>query len=101
MRSRVLAIYSQKFPNGTFEEVSSVVNEFAKLAEDCCQNEADPDCFDKEPHLPDLAKVTFRISRLTGRAMSWRAVLVSCFSLLLADYPEFVKELIVVIDHPR
>uniref|UniRef100_A0A4W4E322 GC vitamin D binding protein n=1 Tax=Electrophorus electricus TaxID=8005 RepID=A0A4W4E322_ELEEL len=44
----VLAIYSQKFPNGTFEEVSSVVNEFAKLAEDCCQNEADPDCFDKE-----------------------------------------------------
>ncbi|KAM9446707.1 vitamin D-binding protein [Clarias gariepinus] len=43
----VRAIYSQKFPNGTFEEVNCVADEMAKLAEQCCQDDASLDCYDK------------------------------------------------------
>ncbi|KAF4074367.1 hypothetical protein AMELA_G00238640 [Ameiurus melas] len=43
----VTAIYSQKFPNGTFEEVHCVADEMAKLAEHCCQDDASLDCYDK------------------------------------------------------
>uniref|UniRef100_A0A8B9KPM4 Vitamin D-binding protein n=1 Tax=Astyanax mexicanus TaxID=7994 RepID=A0A8B9KPM4_ASTMX len=43
----VIALYSQKFPNGTLEEVSSVADEMTKLAEECCQDNASPDCYDK------------------------------------------------------
>ncbi|KAL7839606.1 hypothetical protein SRHO_G00262640 [Serrasalmus rhombeus] len=41
------AIYSQKFPNGTLEEVRCVADEMLKLAEECCQDDASPDCYDK------------------------------------------------------
>lgn len=44
---RVIALYSQKFPNGTFEEVNNKADEMAKLAEHCCQYDASPDCYDK------------------------------------------------------
>uniref|UniRef100_A0A8B9RG97 Vitamin D-binding protein n=1 Tax=Astyanax mexicanus TaxID=7994 RepID=A0A8B9RG97_ASTMX len=43
----IIALYSQKFPNGTLEEVSSVADEMTKLAEECCQDNASPDCYDK------------------------------------------------------
>ncbi|MCI4392723.1 hypothetical protein PGIGA_G00149150 [Pangasianodon gigas] len=43
----VTALYSQKFPNGTFEEVNCVADEMAKLAEQCCQDDASLDCYDK------------------------------------------------------
>ncbi|XP_077087676.1 vitamin D-binding protein isoform X2 [Siphateles boraxobius] len=39
-------LYSQKFPNGTFEEVNCVADEMTKLAEKCCKD-ASPDCYDK------------------------------------------------------
>lgn len=41
------AVYSQKFPNGTFEEVNCVADEMGKLAERCCQDDASVDCYDK------------------------------------------------------
>uniref|UniRef100_A0A673NMK5 Vitamin D-binding protein n=1 Tax=Sinocyclocheilus rhinocerous TaxID=307959 RepID=A0A673NMK5_9TELE len=37
----------QKFPNGTFQEVSCVADEMTKLAEKCCKDDASPDCYDK------------------------------------------------------
>ncbi|XP_056089316.1 vitamin D-binding protein [Rhinichthys klamathensis goyatoka] len=40
-------LYSQKFPNGTFEEVNCVADEMTKLAEKCCKDDASPDCYDK------------------------------------------------------
>ncbi|TRY89721.1 hypothetical protein DNTS_009299 [Danionella cerebrum] len=43
----VTVLYSQKFPNGTFEEVSCVVDEMTKLAEKCCKDDASADCYDK------------------------------------------------------
>ncbi|XP_060738710.1 vitamin D-binding protein [Tachysurus vachellii] len=43
----VTAVYSQKFPNGTFEEVNCVADEMGKLAERCCQDDASLDCYDK------------------------------------------------------
>ncbi|XP_030628589.1 vitamin D-binding protein [Chanos chanos] len=46
-REVVIAVYSQKFPNGTFEEVTCVAEEMAKLAEKCCLDDANPDCYDK------------------------------------------------------
>ncbi|KAG7481351.1 hypothetical protein MATL_G00065730 [Megalops atlanticus] len=39
-------LYSQKFPNGTFEEVRCVADEMLKLAEKCCSEGATPDCYD-------------------------------------------------------
>ncbi|XP_076854602.1 vitamin D-binding protein [Brachyhypopomus gauderio] len=42
-----MTAYTQKFPNGTFEEVSSVVNDITELAEECCRNDTDPTCFSK------------------------------------------------------
>ncbi|KAG7318316.1 hypothetical protein KOW79_018071 [Hemibagrus wyckioides] len=46
-RTIVTAVYSQKFPNGTFEEVNCVADEMGKLAERCCQDDASLDCYDK------------------------------------------------------
>ncbi|KAG1937172.1 alpha-fetoprotein related protein [Pimephales promelas] len=42
-----IVLYSQKFPNGTFEEVNCVADEMTKLAEKCCKDDASPDCYDK------------------------------------------------------
>ncbi|KAI2664457.1 Vitamin D-binding protein [Labeo rohita] len=43
----VTVLYSQKFPNGTFQEVNCVADEMTKLAEKCCKDDASPDCYDK------------------------------------------------------
>ncbi|KAI1900372.1 hypothetical protein AGOR_G00049280 [Albula goreensis] len=40
-------LYSQKFPNGTFEEVRCVADEMTKLAGRCCGEDASSDCYDK------------------------------------------------------
>ncbi|KTG46028.1 hypothetical protein cypCar_00002422 [Cyprinus carpio] len=44
---RVTVLYRQKFPNGTFQEVSCVADEMIKLAEKCCKDDASPGCYDK------------------------------------------------------
>uniref|UniRef100_A0A8C2D2H5 Vitamin D-binding protein n=1 Tax=Cyprinus carpio TaxID=7962 RepID=A0A8C2D2H5_CYPCA len=46
-KEMVTVLYSQKFPNGTFQEVSCVADEMTKLAEKCCKDDASPDCYDK------------------------------------------------------
>ncbi|XP_067294368.1 vitamin D-binding protein [Pseudorasbora parva] len=46
-KEMVTVLYSQKFPNGTFEEVNCVADEMTKLAEKCCKDDASPDCYDK------------------------------------------------------
>ncbi|XP_059403729.1 vitamin D-binding protein-like isoform X1 [Carassius carassius] len=46
-KEMVTVLYSQKFPNGTFQEVSCVADEMSKLAEKCCKDDASPDCYDK------------------------------------------------------
>ncbi|KAK9974426.1 hypothetical protein ABG768_022526 [Culter alburnus] len=46
-KEMVTVLYSQKFPNGTFEEVKCVADEMTKLAEKCCKDDASPDCYDK------------------------------------------------------
>uniref|UniRef100_A0A672NFX7 Vitamin D-binding protein n=1 Tax=Sinocyclocheilus grahami TaxID=75366 RepID=A0A672NFX7_SINGR len=43
----VTVLYSQRFPNGTFQEVNCVADEMTKLAEKCCKDDASPDCYDK------------------------------------------------------
>ncbi|KAF4112996.1 vitamin D-binding protein [Onychostoma macrolepis] len=46
-KEMVTVLYSQKFPNGTFQEVSCVADEMSKLAVKCCKDDASPDCYDK------------------------------------------------------
>ncbi|XP_073696904.1 vitamin D-binding protein [Garra rufa] len=46
-KEMVTVLYSQKFPNGTFQEVNCVADEMTKLAEKCCKDDASPDCYDK------------------------------------------------------
>ncbi|KAB1282520.1 Vitamin D-binding protein [Camelus dromedarius] len=41
-----MVLYSRKFPSGTFEQISHLVNEVVSLTEACCTEEADPDCYD-------------------------------------------------------
>ncbi|XP_012617216.3 vitamin D-binding protein [Microcebus murinus] len=41
-----LVLYSRKFPSGTFEQVSQLVEEVVSLTEACCAEGADPDCYD-------------------------------------------------------
>ncbi|XP_037685873.1 vitamin D-binding protein [Choloepus didactylus] len=42
-----MVLYSRKFPSGTFEQVSQLVNEVVSLTEACCAEGADPGCYDK------------------------------------------------------
>ncbi|KAI4871439.1 hypothetical protein NFI96_013065 [Prochilodus magdalenae] len=74
------AAYSQKFPNGTFEEVSCVADEMMKLAEKCCQDDANPDCYDKGTVVPAL----------------FRSLTRSC-RVILGSFLTFLK----IIDAPR
>uniref|UniRef100_A0A8C2AQ24 Vitamin D-binding protein n=1 Tax=Cyprinus carpio TaxID=7962 RepID=A0A8C2AQ24_CYPCA len=46
-KEMVTVLYRQKFPNGTFQEVSCVADEMIKLAEKCCKDDASPGCYDK------------------------------------------------------
>ncbi|XP_056314131.1 vitamin D-binding protein [Danio aesculapii] len=46
-KEMVTILYSQKFPNGTFEEVNCVADEMTTLAEKCCKDDVSPDCYDK------------------------------------------------------
>ncbi|XP_006876922.1 PREDICTED: vitamin D-binding protein-like, partial [Chrysochloris asiatica] len=45
-RSLSMVLYSRKFPSGTFEQVRKLVEEVVSLTEDCCAEEADPQCYD-------------------------------------------------------
>ncbi|KAL2092037.1 hypothetical protein ACEWY4_011835 [Coilia grayii] len=42
-----IAVYSQKFPNSTLEEVMCLAEEMLKLGEKCCAEGAAADCYDK------------------------------------------------------
>lgn len=52
-----MVLYSRKFPSGTFEQISHLVNEVVSLTVTCCAEGADPDCYDNRvgicgwPHL--------------------------------------------------
>uniref|UniRef100_F6VJ37 Vitamin D-binding protein n=1 Tax=Monodelphis domestica TaxID=13616 RepID=F6VJ37_MONDO len=46
-QSLSLVLYSRKFSSGTFEEVKALVNEVVSLAEECCDVNAAPDCYDR------------------------------------------------------
>lgn len=54
---RSMVLYSRKFPSGTFEQISHLVNEVVSLTVTCCAEGADPDCYDNRvgicgwPHL--------------------------------------------------
>ncbi|XP_046511550.1 vitamin D-binding protein [Equus quagga] len=41
-----MVLYSRKFPSGTFEQISNLVNEVVSLTEACCAEGADPGCYD-------------------------------------------------------
>ncbi|KAK1784151.1 hypothetical protein P4O66_003996, partial [Electrophorus voltai] len=56
--------------------------------------------FGYRPRLPDHAKVSFVISRLTGKARTWGTALVTNSSPLMNDYHTFVQELKAVFYHP-
>ncbi|XP_055967258.1 vitamin D-binding protein [Sorex fumeus] len=45
-RSLSIILYSRKFPSGTFEQVSHLINEVVSLTEACCAEGADPECYD-------------------------------------------------------
>lgn len=53
-RVALIITYSRKFPNSTFEEVSSVVKEMVHLAEKCCSEQADPNCYEEESNAISL-----------------------------------------------
>ncbi|XP_041957673.1 vitamin D-binding protein [Alosa sapidissima] len=42
-----IAVYSQKFPNSTLEEVTCLADEMLKLGERCCVEGSSADCYDK------------------------------------------------------
>lgn len=54
---RSMVLYSRKFPSGTFEQISHLVNEVVSLTVTCCAEGADPNCYDNRvgicgwPHL--------------------------------------------------
>ncbi|KAK1796651.1 hypothetical protein P4O66_009674, partial [Electrophorus voltai] len=54
-----------------------------------------------QPRLSDQAKVSFVISRLTGKVRVWGAALVTNNSLLMHNYAGFIAELHAVFHHPR
>ncbi|XP_016043845.1 vitamin D-binding protein [Erinaceus europaeus] len=45
-RSLSIILYSRKFPSGTFEQISHLINEVVSLTEACCAEGADSDCYD-------------------------------------------------------
>ncbi|XP_006896911.1 PREDICTED: vitamin D-binding protein [Elephantulus edwardii] len=45
-RSLSMVLYSRKFPSSTFGQVRELVKEVVSLTEECCAEEADPDCYD-------------------------------------------------------
>ncbi|XP_062350022.1 vitamin D-binding protein isoform X2 [Cinclus cinclus] len=45
-RTLTIIANSQKYSNGTFEEISHLVREMVSLAETCCADGADPSCYD-------------------------------------------------------
>ncbi|KAK1787313.1 hypothetical protein P4O66_002815 [Electrophorus voltai] len=57
--------------------------------------------FGYQPQLPDHAKVSFVITRLTGKARTWGVALVTNASQLLDDYAGFIQELKAVFYHTR
>ncbi|KAK1805998.1 hypothetical protein P4O66_013037 [Electrophorus voltai] len=57
--------------------------------------------FGYQPWLTDHTKVSFVISRLTGKAHKWCAALVTSASSLMNDYPEIIQELRTVFNHTR
>ncbi|NXR21963.1 VTDB protein, partial [Cinclus mexicanus] len=46
-RTLTIIANSQKYSNGTFEEISHLVREMVSLAETCCADGADPSCYDE------------------------------------------------------
>ncbi|XP_008110383.1 vitamin D-binding protein [Anolis carolinensis] len=47
-RSITIVLNSRKYCSATFEEISSIVNEIVALAEKCCVEGADPECYNTE-----------------------------------------------------
>uniref|UniRef100_A0A8D0GUM9 Vitamin D-binding protein n=1 Tax=Sphenodon punctatus TaxID=8508 RepID=A0A8D0GUM9_SPHPU len=47
-RSLAILVNSKKYSNGTFEEISHLVNKIVSLAEKCCAEGVDPDCYETE-----------------------------------------------------
>ncbi|XP_061439409.1 vitamin D-binding protein [Rhineura floridana] len=47
-RSIAIVLNSRKYCNATFEEVNSIVQEIVALAEKCCAEGADPECYTTE-----------------------------------------------------
>ncbi|NXU13666.1 VTDB protein, partial [Pardalotus punctatus] len=45
-RTLTIITNSQKYSNGTFEEIGHLVREIVSLAETCCADGADPSCYD-------------------------------------------------------
>lgn len=43
---RTIIANSQKYSNGTFEEIGHLVREMVSLAEKCCADGAEPSCYD-------------------------------------------------------
>ncbi|KAL4623263.1 vitamin D-binding protein [Arapaima gigas] len=43
----ITVLYSQKFANGTFEEITAVADYMLKLAEQCCSEHASPNCYNE------------------------------------------------------
>ncbi|RXM30663.1 Vitamin D-binding protein [Acipenser ruthenus] len=42
-----IVIYSQKFSTSTFEQVNAVLDAMVNLADNCCAEGADPNCYDE------------------------------------------------------
>uniref|UniRef100_A0A8C9WDQ4 Vitamin D-binding protein n=1 Tax=Scleropages formosus TaxID=113540 RepID=A0A8C9WDQ4_SCLFO len=47
-KAMVIALYSQRFANGTFEEISATSDHILKILEKCCSPDANPGCYEKE-----------------------------------------------------
>ncbi|XP_027710261.1 vitamin D-binding protein [Vombatus ursinus] len=45
-KSLSFVLYSRKFPSGTFEQVTALVDEVVSLTEKCCAVNVDPNCYD-------------------------------------------------------
>nr|XP_056711904.1 vitamin D-binding protein-like [Euleptes europaea] len=47
-RAGAIIASSRKYSNATYEEIMNVVNEILSIAEKCCPEGADPDCYENE-----------------------------------------------------
>lgn len=47
-RSLSIILYSRKFPSGTFEQLSHLIDAVVSLTETCCAEGADPNCYDNQ-----------------------------------------------------